>query len=179
MPCHGLAWVFWTREGPLTSWSWGSSQSSLQSGSTHRHALHRIWWRVSSFGPRRLLQHWDEGSSWSVLFFHRGSPLQLGEWRQWRCLPQEDVVGSNKGTFQLWWAVVQDNLTGREEVGLTSALLSSGLFLQVPHDVAMFLSEWCSLRDPLGLDLTDGLGTSSFGLLDQMASGCLGFLDCH
>ena len=63
-------------------------------------------------------------------------------------------------------AVVQDDLTGREEVGLTSALLSGDLFLQVPHDVAMFLLEQHSLRDPLGLDLADGLGTGSFSFLE-------------
>ena len=74
--------------------------------------------------------------------------------------------------------VYRVTLTGGEEVGLTSALLSNGLFLQVLHDVAMFPLEWLSLRGPLGLDLPDGLGTGSFGFLDDTASGCLGFLDC-
>ena len=52
-------------------------------------------------------------------------------------MPQKDVVGSGQSTFKLWWAGVQGDLTGREEVSLTSALLSNDLFLQVLHDVAM------------------------------------------
>ena len=47
------------------------------------------------------------------------------------------MVGSSQSTFKLWWAVVQGNLTGGEEVGLTSALLLEDLFLQVLHDAAM------------------------------------------
>ena len=47
------------------------------------------------------------------------------------------MVGSNQSAFKLWWAVVQGDLTGREEVGSTSALLLDDLFLQVPHDAAM------------------------------------------
>ena len=42
----------------------------------------------------------------------------------------------------------------------------------------MFFMEYHSLRDLLGFDLTDGFGTGSLGFLDQMAPGCLGFLNC-
>ena len=48
------------------------------------------------------------------------------------------VVGSHQSVLELHWASVQSSLTGREEVGLTSALLSDGLCLQVPQDVAVF-----------------------------------------
>ena len=50
----------------------GFPQSHLQSGSTQRHALHRIWEWVPSFGPRRLLGHWCRRSSQNGLFFHWG-----------------------------------------------------------------------------------------------------------
>ena len=89
------------------------------------------------------------------------------------------MVGSSQGTFKLQWAVVQDDLTGREEVGLTSALLLDDVSLQVPHDAAMLPLEQLSLKDPMGLDLADGFGTGGLGFLDHFASGCLGLLDCH
>ena len=60
------------------------------------------------------------------------------------------MVGSSQSAFKLWWAVVQGDLTGREEVGLTSVLLLDDLCLQIPHDVAMLPLEGLSLRGPLG-----------------------------
>ena len=89
------------------------------------------------------------------------------------------MVGSCQGTFKLWWAVVQDDLTGREEDGLTYTLLLDDLSLQVLHDTTMLPLEQLSLEDPMGLDVPDGFGTGGLGFLDHMASGCLGFLDCH
>ena len=89
------------------------------------------------------------------------------------------MVGSSQGAFKLWWAVVQDDLTGGEEVGSISALLLDDLSLQVPHDAAMLLLEQLSLKDPMGLDLADGFGTGGLGFLDHLASGCLGFPDHH
>ena len=92
---------------------------------------------------------------------------------------QNKVVGSGWDTFELWWAVVQGDLTGREEVSSTSALLLDDLSLQVLHDAAMLPMEQLSLKDPMGLILTDGFGTGDLSFLDHMASGCLGFPDCH
>ena len=89
------------------------------------------------------------------------------------------MVGSGQSTLNLWWVVVQGNLTGGEEVGSTFALLLDELFLQVLHDVAMLPLECLTLRGTLGLELTDGFGTGSFSFLDHKASGCLDFLDCH
>ena len=89
------------------------------------------------------------------------------------------MIGSSQGTFKLWWAVVQDDLTGREEVGSTSALLSNDLSLQVSHDAAMLPLEQLSLKDPMSLGLADGFGTGGFSFLDHTASCCLGFFDCH
>ena len=89
------------------------------------------------------------------------------------------MVGSSQSTFKLWRAVVQGDLTSGEEVGLTSALLLDDLFLQVLHDTAMLPLEQLHLKDPLGLDLTDGFGTCGLSFLDHMASGCLGLLDHH
>ena len=37
-------------EGCLASWGWGVLPELPLDGSTHRHALHRIWQRVSPFG---------------------------------------------------------------------------------------------------------------------------------
>ena len=86
----GLSWVFWTREGSLASWGWGGPpQSSFLSGSTHRHALHRIWWRVPSFGPMRLFGCWCGGTSCSWLFFWGRSPVWRDKWRWQRCLPNK------------------------------------------------------------------------------------------
>ena len=65
MPQHGWAWVFWTREGSLASWGWGSSQSSLWSGSAHRHVLHGIWQRVLLLGLGDCLGT-DEGEAAAV-----------------------------------------------------------------------------------------------------------------
>ena len=83
----------------------------------------------------------------------------VGEWLEWAVLPQgkSSVVGQMDAMevfapigcgrkypghfYNLQWAVVQGDLRGGEEVSLTSGLLSNGLFLQVPHDVAMFLLE--------------------------------------
>ena len=59
---------------------------------------------------------------------------------------------------------------------MTSTLLSHSLLLKVSHVLAMFLMEYCGLRDPPGLNLSDGFGTGSFSFLDQTAPGCLGFL---
>ena len=58
------------------------------------------------------------------------------------------MVESGQDTFKLWWAVVQDDLTGREEVSSTSALLLDDLSLQVLHDGAMLPMEQLSLKDP-------------------------------
>ena len=49
-----------------------------------------------------------------------------------------NVVGSCQITLELHWAGIQSGLAGREEVGLTSALLSDDLHLQIQHDVVMF-----------------------------------------
>ena len=78
------------------------------------------------------------------------------------------MVGSGWDTFKIWWAVVQDDVTGGEEVGLTSALLLDDLSLQVLHDAAMLPMVQLSLKDPMGLDLTDGFGTGGLGFLDHM-----------
>ena len=64
-------------------------------------------------------------------------------WLQLGVLPQEESsvagcvevtevfapIGGSQSAFKLWWTIVQDDLTGREEVIMTSALLSNGLFL--------------------------------------------------
>ena len=75
--------------------------------------------------------------------------------------------------------MVQGDLTSREEVGSTSALLLDDLSLQLPHNAAMLHLERLHLKDPFGLNLADGFGTGGLGFLDHMASDCLGFLDCH
>ena len=87
------------------------------------------------------------------------------------------MVGNGQDAFKLWWVVVQDDLTGREEVSLTSALLLDDLSLQVPHDAAMLPMEQLSLKDPMGLDLTDGFGRGGLSFLAHTSSGCLGFPD--
>ena len=89
------------------------------------------------------------------------------------------MAGGSQDAFKLQWAVVQDDLTSREEVSLTSALFLDDLSLQVPYDAAMLPKEQLSLKDPMGLSLIVGFGTGGLGFLDQVASGCLGFPDCH
>ena len=64
MPLHSSAWVLCSKAGSLPTWSWGSFQSHLLCGSAQRHAVYRIWGRVPSFGPRRLLGHWYGRSGW-------------------------------------------------------------------------------------------------------------------
>ena len=99
--CLGMAGFecFEPGRGLLPLGAGGSSQSSLWSGSAHRHALHRIWQRVSPFGPRRSFGCWWGGSSCSWLFFHGRSLLWQDEWRQQRCLSQKEVIWGSQSSF--------------------------------------------------------------------------------
>ena len=89
--CFSVAWLKCSEPGRdlLSLGAGGPSHSCLQSGSIQRHTLHRIWWRVSCFGPRKLLRHWCERGSRSELFSHRAGSLWWGKWRQWRFCPSK------------------------------------------------------------------------------------------
>ena len=85
------------------------------------------------------------------------------------------MVGNHQHTLELCRAGAQGGLAGREEVSLTSALLSDDLNLQVLHDFTMYPLEQLGLGGPPDLGIPDGCRASSFGLLDGMGLGHLRF----
>ena len=87
------------------------------------------------------------------------------------------MEGSHQCTLELHGAGVQGGLAGREEDGLTSALLSDDLHLQVLHDFAMFPLEQLGQGGPPDLGIPDGHRSIRFHLLDGTGLGHLSFFD--
>ena len=89
---------------------------------------------------------WAWGTAWALVQEEQlkqavpplGRSFVIGWMAEMEVSAPKNMVGSHQSTLEPHWAGTQSSLAGREEGGLTSALLSDDLHLWVPHDCAMF-----------------------------------------